>query len=76
MGILTQIAQVYMTKALQAAEVNEITSLKYLGVVFALSFDFFLFGVTYQPVVLGGILLVIGGVILNLVYKARLRSRA
>lgn len=70
MGVLTQIAQIYLTKALQAAEVNYITSLTYLGVIFALGFDFFIFGVQYQPIVIGGILLVISGVIMNIFYKS------
>lgn len=75
MGILTQIAQVYMTKALQNAEVNEVTSLKYLGVIFALGFDFFIFNTTYQPLALAGIALVLVGVILNILFKARKRKR-
>lgn len=73
MGILTQIAQVYMTKALQAAEVNEIVSLKYIGILFALSFDFFIFHQSYQLMALVGIGLVLMGVLLNIMYKARLR---
>jgi len=76
MGILTQIAQIYMTKALQAAEVNEITSLKYLGVIFALSFDFIIFNVSYQPLALAGMALVVGGVVLNILLKAYWRKKA
>lgn len=75
MGILTQIAQVYMTKAMQAAEINEITSLKYIGIVFALGFDFFIFGKSYDLIALFGILMVLAGVILNIAYKSRRRSR-
>ncbi len=76
MGVLTQIAQVYMTKALQNAEVNEITGLKYLGIIFALGFDLFIFKVVYEPIALLGIAMVLGGVILNVVFKARKRSKA
>ncbi|WP_246452189.1 DMT family transporter [Croceimicrobium hydrocarbonivorans] len=76
MGVLTQIAQINMTKALQLVEANEITGFKYLGVVFALGFDFFLFGYTYEWPVLIGIVLVISGVLLNLLLKAHLRQRA
>ena len=76
MGVLTQIAQVYMTKALQNAEANEITSLKYLGIIFALGFDLFIFKVVYQPVALIGIAMVLGGVILNVLFKARKRKLA
>lgn len=74
MGGLTQIAQVYMTKALQAAEVNEIVSLKYLGILFALGFDYFIFNQTYRLMALAGIGLVLLGVLLNILYKARLKK--
>ncbi len=76
MGVLTQIAQVYMTKALQNAEANEITSLKYLGIIFALGFDLFIFKVIYQPIALIGIAMVLAGVILNVLFKARKKKRA
>ncbi len=75
MGVLTQIAQVYMTKALQNAEANEITSLKYLGIIFALGFDLFIFKVIYQPIALIGIAMVLAGVILNVLFKAQKRKK-
>ncbi len=76
MGVLTQIAQIYMTKALQNAEANEITGLKYLGVIFALGFDFFIFGVEYQALALVGIVMVLAGVILNVIFKANKRRKS
>ena len=76
MGILTQIAQINMTKALQTVEVNEITGLKYLGVIFALGFDYFLFDHQYSSLVLIGMFMVVGGVILNLLFKAYLKRRS
>lgn len=75
MGIFTQIAQLNMTKALQTAEVNEIASLKYLGILFALGFDFFLFQVEYATMALIGIALVVGGVVLNVLLKGWQRRR-
>lgn len=75
MGCFTQVGQIYMTKALQSAELNTITSFKYLGVVFALSFDFFIFGTTYQPLALVGIVLVLAGVIINVFYKRQVNRR-
>jgi drug/metabolite transporter (DMT)-like permease len=73
MGILTQIAQINMTKALQMVEANEITGLKYLGVIFALGFDYFLFGHSYTWEVLLGMSMVLLGVLLNLLLKIYLR---
>lgn len=75
MGILTQIAQINMTKALQLVEVNEITGLKYLGIIFALGFDYFLFDHQYSSLVLIGMFMVVGGVVLNLLFKAYLKRR-
>ncbi|HBF18654.1 MAG TPA: EamA family transporter [Cryomorphaceae bacterium] len=75
MGVLTQIAQLYMTKALQAAEINEIVNLKYLGIILALSFDFLIFSVDYQPMALLGILLVLSGVLMNTLYKVWLKRK-
>ncbi len=75
MGVLTQIAQIYMTRAMQSAELNEIAGLKYLGVIFALSFDLIIFDVSYNYMVLLGMLMVVGGVVLNLLFKAYLKRR-
>lgn len=76
MGIFTQIAQLYMTKALHASEVNEVVSLKYLGIIFALGFDIFIFDIDHQLGALLGILMVLGGVFLNIFYKRKLRKNA
>jgi drug/metabolite transporter (DMT)-like permease len=69
MGVFTQIAQFYMTKAFQASEVRFVAGLKYLGVVFALGFDFFIFGYQHSWMALAGMALVIAGVVLNLLRK-------
>jgi drug/metabolite transporter (DMT)-like permease len=74
-GILTQIAQVYMTKAYQTSEVNTVAPLKYFGVLFALTWDIFLFGFLPNSVMILGIVLVILGVLLNLRFKAQLSKR-
>lgn len=67
MGTFTQIAQVYMTKGWHSDKANKIASLKYIGILFALSFDFVLFGIVPQWMNFVGIALVLAGVILNLV---------
>jgi drug/metabolite transporter (DMT)-like permease len=70
MGVLTQIAQMYMTKAYQMSTMNQVAPLKYLGILFAIGFDVYIFGLSYQPIVFLGILLVIIGVTLNLILKS------
>lgn len=69
MGVFTQIGQVYMTKALHAAKANVVTSMKYTGIFYALAFDFFIFGVTYNWATIAGIALVLFGVVLNVLKK-------
>ncbi len=71
-GILTQFAQVYMTKAYQSSEINTVAPLKYIGVIFALTWDILLFDFVPNGTMFLGIAMVVGGVVLNLQYKARL----
>lgn len=71
MGVFTQIAQVYMTKAWQGTEANQIAGLKYVGVFFALFWDFTLFGISHGWATFAGIALVISGVVLNLFIKKK-----
>lgn len=65
MGVFTQIGQVNMTKALQAEKANIVTSMKYLGAIYALVFGYLLFDETHGPMSLLGISLVLAGVMLN-----------
>lgn len=69
MGIFTQIAQIYMTKAWQSEAANKIASLKYVGIFFALGWDFLLFDITHGWATFVGIALVLSGVVLNVVFK-------
>jgi drug/metabolite transporter (DMT)-like permease len=69
MGLFTQIAQVYMTRAWQVDKANKIASLKYIGIFFALGFDIFIFGFIPSIWTLLGIGLVISGVVLNVIKK-------
>jgi drug/metabolite transporter (DMT)-like permease len=75
MGILTQIAQIYMTKAYQHSQMDKTAPLKYLGIIFAIAFDVLIFGVVYTPLAYVGIALVIAGVVLNLLHKSIFKVR-
>ena len=63
MGVFTQGGQYFMTRAYQAAPVNQVAIFKYAGILFALAFDFWIFDAAYPFSVLAGIALVIAGVI-------------
>lgn len=71
-GIFTQIAQYFMTKAYQAEELSKISSLKYIGIIYALGFGWVFFKETYNLLTFIGMLIVMVGVVLNIYYKHRL----
>lgn len=70
-GIFTQIGQVNLTKALQAEQVGKVSIVGYLGIIYALIFGWTLFGETYTLQTIGGIVLVMLGVILSILYSRR-----
>jgi len=69
MGVFTQIAQVYMTKALHADHSSRIMPFKYFGVIYAMGIGLIFFGETLPWLSIAGIALVISGVILNAFIK-------
>lgn len=68
-GILTQIAQYFMTKSYQIAEINQVTILNYLSLVYSLVFGFYIFDETFNVVTYFGMGLVLLGVVLNVALK-------
>jgi len=72
---MTQFAQLYMTKSYQLSEVNTVAPLKYIGVIFALTWDIVLFDFVPNVQMYFGIILVISGVVLNLRFKHLLKRR-
>jgi drug/metabolite transporter (DMT)-like permease len=68
-GTFTQFAQYFMTKAYQAEEVSKVANLKYLSIIYALSFGFIFFGETFNLMTYAGMALVVAGVVLNVWYK-------
>ena len=75
-GVVTQFAQYFMTKAYQSDELSKISSIQYIGIVFALFFGFVLFDETYNALSGLGIGLILIGVILNVSYKNRMAAKA
>lgn len=69
LGIITQIAQIYMTKGIQSDTAGNIMTYKYVGVLFAFSYGYFIFGETYSFMSLFGIFLLLSGVLLNAWFK-------
>lgn len=70
-GVLTQFAQYFMTKAYQLEELSKVASLNYIGIIYALGFGYLIFDETFHPITYLGMMLVLGGVILNIQYKRK-----
>ena len=69
LGIFGYFGQVFMTKAFQIAATNQVAPLKYLEVIFTVLFGVFIFSEVYTLWSLLGMALIIGGLILNALYK-------
>ncbi|MTI21671.1 DMT family transporter [Fulvivirga sp. RKSG066] len=74
-GIFTQIAQYFMTKAYQSEELSKVASLKYLGIIYALGFGWVFFDETFNFMTYIGMTVVLLGVVLNIWYKHQLSSK-
>ena len=68
-GVSTQIAQFFMTKSYQSAEINKVSILNYLGLIYSLIFGYFLFEETFNFLTYIGMGLVVTGVVANVIYK-------
>lgn len=73
-GVLTQIAQYFMTKAYQAEELSKVASLKYISIIYALGFGWVIFDETFNLMTYVGMLVVLAGVTMNIWYKHRIAS--
>ncbi len=69
-GFCTQSAQYFMTVAYQTGNLARVSSLSYMGVLYALIFGFFLFGETFPIASYLGMALVLVGILLNLRMKS------
>ena len=70
-GITAQTAQYFMTRSYQTDELSKVASLKYLGILYAWCFGFFIFNEAFAAPAYVGMALVIVGVVLNIWVKHR-----
>lgn len=68
-GLCTQVAQYYMTRSYQVAELSKVSILNYVGIIYALGFGWLLFDETFNLMTYLGMALVLSGVILNILLK-------
>ena len=70
-GVATQFAQYFLTKAYQTDAISKIASIQYVGIVFAILLGWIFFDETYTWVSGSGIIVLAVGVSLNIWYKTR-----
>ena len=70
-GLLTQVAQYFMTRSYQVEELSKVANLRYLSIIFAWSFGFFIFHETYTVFAYLGMFLAVLGVVFNLWYRRK-----
>jgi drug/metabolite transporter (DMT)-like permease len=70
-GLLTQFGQTCLTKSLQAERIAHVSILNYTGMIYALIFGVFIFGEHYPAQTIAGIVLVVLGVVLSVIYGQR-----
>ena len=70
-GVFTQFAQIYMTKALHEGAAATITPFKYLSIIYAFLVGYFFFGEKLSWLVDLGIVIVLVGVLSNAFIRAR-----
>ncbi len=70
-GVSTQIAQFFMTKAYQKEELSKVSILSYISIIYSLLFGYLLFDESFNLVTYGGMGLVLLGVVLNVLWKTR-----
>jgi drug/metabolite transporter (DMT)-like permease len=68
-GVMTQLAQYFMTKAYQAEELSKVASLNYIGIIYALGFGILFFGELFNIMTYVGMFIMLAGVFLNVWYK-------
>ena len=69
LGVFGYFAQLYMTKAMQVGEINQVAPLKYLEVIFTIIIGLVWFKEVYTIWSLVGILLIVFGLTLNVSVK-------
>lgn len=71
LGVVGFIGQLFMTRAFQIATTNQVAPLKYLEVIFTVIIGAVWFLEIYNFWAMVGILMIITGLVLNILYKAR-----
>ncbi|NQY66404.1 MAG: DMT family transporter [Flavobacteriales bacterium] len=67
--------QVFMTRAYQLEEVSKIVPVSNFGIVYPIIFGYYIFDEALSPMVLFGMALVVGGIVMNSIYKRPIKTK-
>jgi len=73
-GVLTQVAQFFMTKSYQSEELAKVANINFIGIIYALGFGYVLFDETFNLLTYLGMTAVLVGVVLNVAFKNRKKN--
>jgi drug/metabolite transporter (DMT)-like permease len=74
-GLLTQAAQFYMTKAYQVENAAKVANVNYLGLVFSLIFGYFIFNELLSLRIFKGICIITTGLLLNYYFSNKIKNQ-
>ncbi len=70
-GVFSQLGQIFLTNALQREPIAGVAIINYTGLIYALTIGWFIFGETQSIISLAGMLLVVLGVLMSVLYGRR-----
>lgn len=73
-GVFSQLGQIFLTNALQKEPVAGVAIINYSGLVYAITIGWIIFGEAQTAVSLAGMVLVVFGVVLSVIYSRRQRD--
>lgn len=71
-GLTSQVAQYYLTRAYQIAEIATVSIVNYTSIIYTITLGLIIFGESFNSMTYLGMALVCAGVIINVLYKTRL----
>ncbi len=74
-GLTSQVAQYYLTCAYQIAEIGTVSIVNYTSIIYTITLGFIIFGERFNSMTYLGMALVCAGVIINVLYKARVTQQ-
>ncbi len=74
-GLTSQVAQYYLTRAYQIAEIATVSIVSYTSIIYTITLGLIIFGESFNSMTYLGMALVCAGVIINVLYKTRLTQQ-